>query len=99
MARKVHDSLGVSIEHSEAGKVKLTTVDYVEKVLSELPKDMDGITATPVALHLFKVSGNPEWLDERVEDFFHWKIVKLLFACKHAHPNLQSTVRFLSPHG
>jgi DNA polymerase II large subunit len=44
---KIHDYLGMTIDYSEPGFVKLDMTDYVNKILDEMPEEMDG-TATSV---------------------------------------------------
>ena len=67
-------------------------------MLAELPADMDGIATTPAAEHLFKINETPTYLDEKDAMFFHHNVAKLLFLCKRACLDLQTTVAFLSNH-
>ena len=53
---KIHDYLGMKIDYSEEGKVKITMEDYIKNMLEDLPDDMQGTTKTPAAGHLFKVN-------------------------------------------
>ena len=58
-------------------------LDYVEGMLSDLPVDMAGESATPAADHLFQVNtDNPIKLDEEKSQFFHHYVEKSLFLCK-----------------
>jgi hypothetical protein len=43
----IHDYLGITINFDERHKVKLTMIDYLEDILSEMPSDMEGIARTP----------------------------------------------------
>ena len=43
---KVHDYLGMTLDYSKDGKVMIKMLDYVEKMLADLEKDMDGIATT-----------------------------------------------------
>jgi hypothetical protein len=54
--RKIHKYLGMTIDYSEDGKVKLTMYDYVEDILVEAPDDMDGTAVTVASDHLFTVN-------------------------------------------
>ena len=93
---KIHDYLGMTLDFSLDDKVQISMVDYIKNMLEELPEDMDGIATTPAAEHLFKVNETPTYLDEKDAMFFHHNVAKLLFLCKRAHPDLQTTVAFLS---
>ena len=46
---KVHDYLGMRFDYSEPGKVKVTMIDYIDNMLAELPRDMDGEAVTPAS--------------------------------------------------
>ena len=46
--------------------------DYIDKMLTELPTDMDGIAASPAAENFFQVSNNDMKLSHgRAEMFCH----------------------------
>ena len=93
---KVHDYLGMMIDYSEEGKVKILMVDYIEKMVADLPADMDGTAPTPAANHLFKVNTvNPKRLEPQMADMFHHNVVKLLFLCNRSRPDIQMSVAFL----
>jgi hypothetical protein len=92
---KIHDYLGMTLDYSEKGVVKIVMVAYVKKVLSEMPEDMDGTATSPAAAHLFKIQEDAALLDEAGSDFFHATIVKLLFLCKRGHPDIQTAIAFL----
>jgi hypothetical protein len=68
--------------------------DYVKKMLANLPEEMNGEAATPAANHLFDVDDDSPKVEESTQ-FFHTYIAKALFLCKHARPDLQTTVAFL----
>jgi hypothetical protein len=61
---KGHDYLGMKIDYSEKGKVKITMIDYIEGMLDELPNGMAGESATPAANHLLQVDEDAKKLDE-----------------------------------
>jgi hypothetical protein len=57
---------------------------------------MKGHAVTPAALNLFAVWDEAEKLDDSCAEMYHHLMAKLLYLCKHAHPNLQTTVSFLT---
>jgi hypothetical protein len=96
---KVHDYLGITIDFSEDGKVKIIMEDYIKDMLEELPADMAGKAATPAADHLFTVNDKPVLLNKEKSDmscFIHHHTAKLLFLSKRARPDIQTTVAFLT---
>jgi hypothetical protein len=55
---KVHDYLGVTLDYSEKGKVKIKMMDYVDKMLADLQAEMDGGAPSPAANHLITVNND-----------------------------------------
>ena len=92
---RIHDYLGMTLDFSEQGKVKIKMLDYVEKMLADLPAEMSGEAPTPAANHLFTVDENQTKVDEKKAQFFHTYVAKALFLCKRARPDLQTAVAFL----
>ncbi len=92
---KIHDYLGMTLDYSEKGKVKIKMIDYVEKLLADLPEEMDGEAPSPAADHLFTVDENQSKVDEKRAQFFHTYVAKTLFLCKRSRPDLQTAVAFL----
>jgi hypothetical protein len=92
---KLHDYLGMLLDYSEPGYVKLNMIAYLEKVLEEMPEDMDGTASSPAAEYLFKVIDGAEVLDEATSIFFHATVAKLLFLCKRGRPDIQTAIAFL----
>jgi hypothetical protein len=68
---KVHDYLRMTLDYSEKGKVKIKMLDYVERMLADLPDKMAGEAASPAANHLFTVDDNQAKVDETKAQFFH----------------------------
>ena len=92
---KIHDYIGMTIEYCADNSVQITMIDYIANMLSELPPDMDGESATPAATHLFDISETPVMLSEAKAQLFHHNVAKLLFLCKRARPDIQTAVAFL----
>jgi hypothetical protein len=94
---KVHDYLGMKIDYSDKGKVRITMNEYIDDMLNELPHNMDGVAASPASNHLFQTSSkNPMLLSAEEGELFHHNVAKLLFLCKRARPDLQLAVAFLT---
>jgi hypothetical protein len=91
---KVHDYLGMTLDYSEGGKVKIKMIDYVEKMLADMPDEMMGEAPTPAANHLFTVDDDQEKVSESRAQVFHTYVAKTLFLCKRARPDLQTAVAF-----
>ena len=92
----VHDYLGMTLDFKILQKVQIQMFDFIDKMLKDLPADMDGTARTPAAEHLFTVNPTPKPLPEDTAVLFHHNVAKLLFLCKRARPDLQTAVAFLS---
>jgi hypothetical protein len=92
---KIHYYLGMTLDYTKKGKVKIKMIDYVEKMLADLSEEMDGEAPTPAANHLFTVDEDSPTVDEKKGQFFHTYVAKTLFLCKRARPDLQTAASFL----
>jgi len=92
----IHDYLGMTLDFSTSGSVRITMLDYISRLLSEMPDDMDGTAATPAANDLFTVTSSTPKLDKTESEFFHSTVAKLLFLCKRARPDIHTAVTFLT---
>ena len=93
---KKHDYLGMWLDYSLDGKVQVQMFDYIDNMLEDLPEDMHGTVNSPAADHLFAVSHTATKLTQEQSDMFHHNVAKLLFLCKRARPDIQTTVAFLT---
>jgi hypothetical protein len=93
---KVHDYLGMTLDYSEKGKVKIKMLDYVDKMLTDLPAEMDGKAPSPEANHLLTVNCDQIKVEEKKSQLVHTYVAKTLFLCKRARTDLQTAVAFLS---
>jgi Reverse transcriptase (RNA-dependent DNA polymerase) len=92
----VHDYLGMTLDYSTPGKIHVIMTDYVMALLDETIGNMDGTAVTPASPHLFQVNPASILLNDKKKEFFHHIVAKLLFLCKRARPDLQTTVAFLT---
>jgi hypothetical protein len=92
---KVHDYLGMTLDYSTKGKVHIKMLDSVAKMLQDLREEFDGEASTPAGNDLFKIDENSPKVGEKKAQFYHTYVAKILFICKRARPDLQTTVSFL----
>lgn len=50
---KVHSYLGMVLDYTEIGAIKINVEDYVSHMLESFPGGVTGTMATPVAQYLF----------------------------------------------
>jgi hypothetical protein len=92
----VHDEyIGMTLDFSVHGKVRVIMQDYIEEMCVELDEEMGGIAATPAAAHLFTVNNKPVPPDEKAAESFHHYTAKVLFLSRRARPDIQTAVAFL----
>ena len=92
----IHDYLGMTLDFSEHGIVKVDMVDYIEGMLEDslMSLGTKDTSPTPAAEDLFVV--NDDVLLLRVQaELFHTIVTKGLFVCKRAHPDIHPAIAFL----
>ena len=63
---KTHDYLGISLDFCTKGEVQIDMEHYTDMMLQDAPKDMEGVSNTPAATHLFKInSEDPKMLGDK----------------------------------
>lgn len=97
---EVHDFLGIDLDYSSKGKVKVSQIKYLSGVLRDFNsfEKIGEPAATPAADHLFKVR-DPEDarpLEQRRADVFHTTTAQLLFLSQRARRDIQTAVSFLT---
>ena len=93
---KPHNYLGMMLNYSITGNLKIDMVDYIEKMLEEFPEELVGGAAIPATDVLFKVNEGGKKLNEEKAQQFHSAVAKGLFLCKRARPNIQVAIAFLT---
>ena len=95
---KIHRYLGMTLDLSIPGEVKVTMVPYILEVTKDFSKfDPGSKTAcTPAADHLFKVWDDAKPISEKLAQTFHTFVAKSLFPTKRARPYIATAVSFLA---
>jgi hypothetical protein len=93
---KKHDYLGMELDFSEKGKVKIGTTKYVASMLEVFPEKLKSTdtAVTPASDALFN-EGQGKKLNEERADAYHTMVAKALFLCKRARPDIQPTIAVL----
>jgi hypothetical protein len=95
---KKHEYLGMDLDYSVQGEVKVTMIDYLKRVITEFPEEITGTAYSPAAERLFTVRPNDESvpLEEKRAIAFHHCVAQLLFASARARKDIQPAVAFLT---
>jgi hypothetical protein len=93
---KIHDYLGMTLDYSEPGKVKIGMIDYITKMVEEFPIkfEPDETAPSPHTDDLF-AEGTSSHLDKKRAEEFHTAVAKGIFACKRARPDIQQVIAYL----
>jgi hypothetical protein len=76
---KTLEYLSMCIAYTTKGKLQILMHEYINKMLAELLSDMNGVSMTPAALHLFNVDEGEEKLDKESAQLLHHLVAKLLY--------------------
>jgi len=87
--------LGMKLDYMSRNKVKISMYEYMDKMLTELPMDMNGTARTPTANHLFNINPNAKKLPETTAEQFHHLVAKLLYLSRCTRQDIQMAVAFL----
>jgi hypothetical protein len=96
---KVHKYLGMTLDFTVRGEVKITMLDYVEEILTAFNKAEPkgaGTKSSAAPENLFIVNEDCEKLppDKKVQ--FHNLVAKTLYATKRARPDTCTSISFLT---
>ena len=94
----VHNYLGMDLDYTAKGKVGISMIKYVNKILEEFLEELGASAATPAAEHLLQVRNDSkaEFLSEDKAQEFHHITAQLLFLSARARRDIQVTVAFLT---
>ena len=77
------------------GKFIINMEAYLDEVLDDLPKEMDGMASTPAADHLFKTRDNAKNLDSEKAYMSHRVTAQLPFISQRGRPDISTTISSL----
>jgi len=69
LSKKLLDYVSLQLDYRTKGKVKLSMLEHIKKLIDELPDNMEGTTKTPTSNHLFMTNEECEKLPERMAQF------------------------------
>jgi hypothetical protein len=96
---KIHKYLGMTLDYTVPGQVKITMLDYVNEILAAFNKaePKGGGTKTSAAPDsLFKVDEDCDKLAQYKAVEFHNLVAKTLYATKRARPDTCTAIAFLT---
>ena len=89
----VHDYLGMEFDFTNPGSVTINMQAYVNNMLYDVSKDMEGTAVTPAASHLFQVNkDNPMLLCKERKDIYVHLVMQALYLSQCGCPDVRTTV-------
>jgi hypothetical protein len=86
--------LGMTMDFSDKGVVKLTMEKFMKDLFEEFPTD--GLAPNPALPNLFTISNDEELLLRCEKEAFHSCVAKLLYLAKRVRPDILTPVAFLT---
>ena len=96
---KVHKYLGMTLDYTVSGQVKITMTDYIGEILSAFDKADPkgrGTKSSAASKNLFKIDEDCEKLQPKKAVEFHNLVAKTLYATKRARPDTCTAIAFLT---
>ena len=82
---KKHACLGMLLDYSEPGKVKVDMKQHVKDMIEDFPFELKNRVASPANENLFKLTNGTK-IDKMSKEIFHTHAMKTLFLVKRARP-------------
>ena len=96
---KIHTYLGMNLDYTTAGQVKITMYDYIEEILTAYDKAEPkgtGTKSSAAPINLFTVNEDCVKLPPEKTVQFHNLVAKTLYATKRARPDTCTAIAFLT---
>ena len=96
---KVHDYLGMNLDYTIKGEVKITMIPYIKEIIKdfrEYDPSQDKKANTPASEFLFKVDNESRMVDDSIAKLIHTFVAKALFATKISRSDIHTAVAFLT---
>ena len=96
--RQIHDYLGMDLDWSVWGKVTISMIKYIYKILEEFVVMVKRIATTPARDNLFQVRAEElaEHLPEELAAVFHNVVTQRLFLSQRACRDIQLPVSVMT---
>jgi hypothetical protein len=96
---KVQTYLGMTLDHTTPGQVKITMIDHMQEIIVPFEKAESkggGAKSSAAPANLFKVDADCEKLNKKNAKAFHNLVAKTLHAAKRARPDVCTPIAFLT---
>jgi hypothetical protein len=84
------------LDYSVQGKLKVNMEYYIDAMIEEFPYEVKAVKSTPWNDKLFKINEDAKKLDDKRKAILHTFVMKAMFLCKRARPDITTAISFLS---
>ena len=91
-----HDYLGMTLDYTLPGSLKVDMTRYVNAMVEEFPDDLSGKATCAWNENLFKVNKDAKKLSKEKAAIFHTFVMKGMFLCKRGRQDIQPGIAFLT---
>ena len=93
---RTHDYLGMTLDFHNKGKVRIDMEHYIDMMLHDAPKEMEGVSSTPAAAHLFKTNlEDPKLLGDVQKKIFVHLVMQGLYLSQRGRLDIRTAIAFL----
>jgi hypothetical protein len=93
---KTHDYLGMILDITDNGAMKVDMVYYIKGMIADFAYPIGPTNVTRWTEKLLKVQKDAPKLEEERHKVFHTYVMKAMFLCKRARPDIDQGITFLS---
>ena len=92
---KIHDYLGMIIDFTQEGALKIDMKYYTKGVVEEFPYKIKSTQNTPWTEELLKIQEDAKNIDKEWRSIFQTYVMKAMCFCMRALPNRYQEIEFL----
>ena len=93
---KIHDYLVMNLDFRVKGEVWIDMEHSIDMMLQDAPEDMEGVSNTPAAVHLFKTnSEDPKLLGDKQKKIFVHLVMQGLYLSQRGCRDIHTAIAFL----
>ena len=92
---KVHKYFRMNTDYPSTSKVIFSMINYIGKMLDNIPEYMNWGSSTPAARQLFDIAEDETKLYQANADLFHHFVAQLLYLSKRSRPDIQLSLPLL----
>ena len=86
----------MTLDFSKEGKLVVKMEEYIDKILTGLLEDTNGVATTPAADNRFKTRNDTPKLNKERAEPFHRVTAQIIFLAQCRRPDLRTAISFLT---